>query len=113
MKDDTALGPQLMASMLRNLDRPYAHIVLLGCMSSRERVASFLLDLAERRSEADQVDLAMTRMDIADHLGLTLETVSRVLSLLAQGGLIRIVGKGRAIKLAHKAKLRMLAELIQ
>lgn len=74
-------------------------MLLLGRKTARERVASFLLMMAEREGRAgrrtDHIDLAMTRSDIADFLGLTTETVSRTLSQLKQDGLIGIVGRAR------------------
>ncbi len=74
-------------------------MLLLGRKTARERVASFLLMMAEREGRAgrrtDRIELAMTRSDIADFLGLTTETVSRTLSQLKQDGMIGIVGRGR------------------
>ena len=55
--------------------------MLLGRRSARERVASFLLTLAQREPAAP-VDMPMGRQDMADYLGLTIETVSRMLTQL-------------------------------
>jgi CRP/FNR family transcriptional regulator len=88
--------------MERELYRLAAHelaaaqqqMVLLGRKSAAERMASFLIMLAEkaqrRLRETRFVELPMTRTDIADYLGLTKETVSRVLSLLRRDRLIRL-----------------------
>lgn len=65
----------------REMDRLQDHIVLLGRRSARERVATFLLSLAQREP-TEQVDMAMGRQDMADYLGLTIETVSRMLTQL-------------------------------
>jgi CRP/FNR family nitrogen fixation transcriptional regulator len=64
----------------------------LGRQTAKERVVSFVLFLAERigLDEDDLVDVPMTRQDIADYLGLTIETVSRVLSECKRGGLLEI-----------------------
>lgn len=70
------------------------HMVLLGCKSATEKLASFLLHLARRtarggtQAEPFLVPLPMTRSDIADHLGLTTETASRTLTLLREKGTI-------------------------
>ena len=69
------------ATTNRELDRAQEHLLLLGRKTASEKVASFLLDLV-RGSDADTVDLPMGRQDMADYLGLTIETVSRMLSQL-------------------------------
>jgi CRP/FNR family transcriptional regulator, anaerobic regulatory protein len=67
-------------------------MLLLGRKSASEKVASFILLMADRqgRSGVEVVDVPMTRNDIADYLGLTIETVSRTLSKLRQDGLIAL-----------------------
>ena len=68
------------------------HLTVLGRQTAKERVVSFVLFLAERigLDEDDLVDVPMSRQDIADYLGLTIETVSRVLSECKRGGLLEI-----------------------
>ena len=106
--DDPAFSQRLMACMLTNLDRAHGHMVLLGRKTALERMASFLLDMARRMSSSDQVELPMQRADIADHLGLTIETVSRTLTQMVRAGLIRLTEAGRTVVLADKAGLRVL-----
>ena len=106
--DDPAFGEQLMASMLTSLDRAHDHMVLLGRKSALEKMASFLLDMARRRPGADKVVLPMQRTDIADHLGLTIETVSRTLTQMVRDGLIRLAEVGRTVILVDKAGLQLL-----
>ncbi|MGH7093063.1 MAG: helix-turn-helix domain-containing protein [Stellaceae bacterium] len=70
-------------------------MLLLGRMTAVERVASFLLELAERRDAQRILELPMARLDIADYLGLTIETVCRVLSGFKRAGAITIPGAHR------------------
>jgi CRP/FNR family nitrogen fixation transcriptional regulator len=83
---------QLMARLQRDLHAAQIHLVSLGCQSAKERVVSFLLLLAERAGTKDgeAVPLPMGRQDIADYLGLTIETVCRTLSDLKAAKLITI-----------------------
>ena len=68
-------------------------MLLLGCKTPREKFASFLLSLVRRQNNPELIRLPMTRTDIADYLGLTLETVSRTLSRFQKRGLIDTQGK--------------------
>jgi CRP/FNR family nitrogen fixation transcriptional regulator len=108
VQSDPAFGEQLMSSMLTSLDRAHDHMVLLGRKTALEKMASFLLDISRRTSHADRVELPMQRMDIADYLGLTIETVSRVLTQMAKSGLIRLTESGRTIVLANRNGLQLL-----
>jgi CRP/FNR family nitrogen fixation transcriptional regulator len=105
---NAAFGEQLMSSMLRNLERAHEHMVLLGRKTAQEKMATFLLDMAGRTAKVDRVDLPMQRTDIADHLGLTIETVSRTLTQMVRDGLIRLAAAGRTIILNDKAGLQQL-----
>jgi CRP/FNR family transcriptional regulator, anaerobic regulatory protein len=82
----------------RELDMAQDHLHLLGNGSAEERVAIFLVSwrnrLAHLRAFSEPVPLPMRRQDIADFLGLKLETVSRTLAKLEQKNAIRIVPKG-------------------
>ena len=68
---------------------------MLGRKNALERVAAFLVDMAKRAKGGSVVELAMTRQDIADYLGLTLETVSRMLAELKERGAIKLDGARR------------------
>lgn len=83
-------GGSALLLALRSLQRAEEHVLLLGRLSSAERMAAFLLDLLERQHGEGIVNLPMQRNDIADYLGLTFETVSRVLRVLKDKGLIRV-----------------------
>ncbi len=106
--DNPTFGELLMASMLTSLDRAHDHMVLLGRKTALEKVVSFLLDMARRRPGADKVVLPMQRTDIADHLGLTIETVSRTLTQMVRDGLIRLAEAGRTVILVDKVRLQLL-----
>ncbi len=75
-----AFDRMIWEATVRELDRSQDHVLMLGRKSASERVASFLRGVVERTG--GQGDLPMTRQDMADYLGLTIETVSRMLSQL-------------------------------
>lgn len=85
-------------------------LLLLGCHDAKERVASFLLRLAERSfaTPGERLDLAMGRQDIADHLGLTVETICRTLRDLKTSGAIKIPN-AREVVLNDMRALRAIA----
>lgn len=74
------------------------HMVLLGRRTAEEKIAAFLVGLRDRRRRlgggAVTIPLPMTRADIADYLGLTIETVSRTISKLARAKAILVVPGG-------------------
>jgi CRP/FNR family nitrogen fixation transcriptional regulator len=76
--------------MLRDLANAHGRTLLLGRMTASERVAAFLLEMFERRDRTKALDLPMSRNDIADYLGLTIETVCRTLSAFKRDGVIGI-----------------------
>jgi CRP-like cAMP-binding protein len=100
---------------LRQLTAAQMQVVLLGRKTARERVASFLLDFAERTTVARHdvvLDLPMSRYDLADHLGLTVETVSRVLTGMRRSGLIAM-DDAQHIRIRDRDRLAEEAELVQ
>jgi len=88
------------------LQRVQAHITLL-IKSAQERVVSFLLEMAARVSLGNEFDLPMSRLDIADYLGLTIETVSRTLTQLENTAAIAMPSS-RRIVLRNRAALNRL-----
>lgn len=84
------ISRELLPLALRSLTRAQEHLLVLGRQNAIERVAAFLLDMAERQGDLNPIDLPMSRMDIGDYLGLTIETVSRVFSKLKEKGIIRL-----------------------
>jgi CRP/FNR family transcriptional regulator, nitrogen fixation regulation protein len=81
-------SPELLSLALRGMLRAQEHIMMIGRQTAVERIASFLIDMANRQGDIEHFDLPMSRLDIADHLGLTIETVSRVFAKLRSGGFI-------------------------
>ena len=78
------------------LRRVQDHIMLL-VKSAQERVASFLLEMSARISADNAVELPMSRQDIADYLGLTIETVSRTLTILENASTIELSSSRRIV----------------
>lgn len=81
------------------------HLLLLGRKNALERLAEFLLEMSARMGGSAVLDLAMPRHDIADYLGLTLETVSRMFAELKEMGAIKLES-ARRVHLLDKAALR-------
>jgi CRP/FNR family nitrogen fixation transcriptional regulator len=75
-----------------NLRHVENHLLLLGRQSARERVGTFLLEMNRRLESRGAIALPMNRGDIADYLGLTLETVSRALSAYQRQGCLKLAG---------------------
>jgi CRP/FNR family transcriptional regulator len=84
------LEHQLRAMAVDRLHAADDHIVLLSRKTALEKVAAFLLASSEWAANSDQFDLPMARTDIADYLGLTIETVSRTLTKLTDMGVIAL-----------------------
>ena len=106
------LRPQLLALIFDEMSAAQDQMVTLGCKNADERVASFLVTTA-RRTGADlgfpvEVELPMSRLDIAHFLGLTIETVSRTFSKLKRDGLISLQGH-RTVRLLRMRRLVELA----
>ena len=90
-KSDPAIVRTLLSMTTDNLRRVEDHLLLLGRQSASERVAAFLLEM-NGRHPSGLMALPMCRRDVADYLGLTLETVSRVLSAYQRKGYVKTTG---------------------
>jgi CRP-like cAMP-binding protein len=103
---DNDLARQLWALTGCELARVQGHVLLL-IKTAQERVAGFLLEMADRAPTGDAIELSMSRQDIADYLGLTIETVSRTLSGLENAATIALPSS-RLVVLRNRAALRQM-----
>jgi CRP-like cAMP-binding protein len=103
---DNDVVRQMWELTARELHRVQEHSLAL-IKSAEERVAGFLLEMAERGAGEAAVELSMSRQDIADYLGLTIETISRTLKHLEDAAAIE-VAKRRRILLRNRPALRRL-----
>ena len=93
---DATIGRELYALTAGELRRAQERILLL-IKSAQERVASFLLEMAARATPGNAIELPMSRQDIADYLGLTIETVSRTLTSLESAATIEVPSSRRIV----------------
>jgi len=93
---DNDVARQLWALTGRELKRVQEHLMLL-VKTAQERVASFLLEMAGRAPTGNAIELPMSRQDIADYLGLTIETVSRTLTHLENAAAIELPSSRRVV----------------
>jgi CRP/FNR family nitrogen fixation transcriptional regulator len=103
---DNDVARQMWELTARELQRVQKHSLAL-IRTAEERVAGFLLEMADRVANGGTVELPMSRQDIADYLGLTIETVSRTLKLLEDAAAIE-VARRRRILLRNRSALRRL-----
>ena len=99
---DSAVARQLWMMSAADLERAQDHIMLL-VKTAQERVVGFLLEMAARTPGANEIDLPMSRRKIADYLGLTIETVSRVVTQLESSGAIALDTSRHIILRSRKA----------
>jgi CRP-like cAMP-binding protein len=104
---DADIARQLWAMTARELQRVHDHMLVLGCMSAKQRLATFLLQMALQSSGGNEIELPMSRQDIADYLGLTIETVSRTMTQLENEAAIGMASS-RRIVLRNRAALTTL-----
>jgi len=111
-REHPELEHKLLQRTLNELDRARQWMLLLGRKSAGERVATFLLEMAQRLADAScgtradmvqRFDLPLSRQQIADLLGLTIETVSRQLTRLRQAGIIDLPDRRAVVILDREA----------
>lgn len=100
---------QLFRLMSEALSAAQSRVMVLSRMSAVERVAYFLLEVARKAGTERHVRLPVSRTDIADYLGMTIETVSRTLTRLKQAGLIALPSP-QLVVLLQPGELRAIAE---
>jgi len=93
---DSEVARHLWSATAEELRRSQNHALLL-IKTAKERIAAFLLDMAARLAGKGFVELPMSRQDIADYLGLTIETVSRTLTQLSEGSTIQLLASRRIV----------------
>jgi len=103
-----AVARLLRDMTLKSLMAAQARLMILARMTAAERVVSFLLELSERNDDEKYIELPMGRCDIGDYLGLTIETVCRVLSDLRRHGVIEV--SPHSVKLLDRFALEAIGE---
>ena len=93
---DREVSRQLWSATKRELRRAQKHALLL-VQTAQERVAAFLLEMFERSGNQASFELSMSRQDIADYLGLTIETVSRTITAFEVDGTIALPSARRIV----------------
>lgn len=104
---DIAVDRAILEATHREMERLQDHVMVLGRKGAMERVATFLIGVAQRQPK-DDVHLPMGRQDMADYLGLTIETVSRTLTQL-QGDAIVAFPSSRRFQVRRWSELESLA----
>jgi CRP/FNR family transcriptional regulator len=99
-----ALRSHLFAILCDEMSAAQDQMVLLGRKNAEERVASFLLAVHRKSGVGNDIELPMSRLDMADYLGLTIETVSRMMTSFSRRGLIAMAAR-------HTVTLRKLTAL--
>ncbi|HKY79856.1 MAG TPA: Crp/Fnr family transcriptional regulator [Sphingobium sp.] len=110
-REHPSLEHRLLRRTLDDLDRTRSWLLLLGRKNARGKAATFLLDM-RRRVRADEegvIELPLSRQQVADVLGLTIETVSRQMSEMKRMGVIALHGR-RGVRIVDAAWLESMAE---
>lgn len=113
LERDPRVARRIFNLLRDELATAHERMLLLGRRNATERLATFLLEMAERLSggtRATEVALPMTRIDIADHLGLTIETVSRLFTRLRRRRILALPTLGRVSFLKREILESLAAE---
>lgn len=110
MRDDRAFLNEMLDVAASRLQQAEEQMILLGQRSALEKVASFLLTLGRRlKVDGEEMVLPLDRADIADYLGLTIETVSRKFTQLKTSGLIALPTPSR-VRICDRCALEAVAD---
>jgi CRP/FNR family nitrogen fixation transcriptional regulator len=102
---DPDFARELRRITFQSLTRSEAQLLIIGRVTALEKVGAFLLSLDQRGSDRrGQVELPISRYDIADYLAVSVETVCRSITELQQRGVIALAGK-RTVKILNRAAL--------
>jgi CRP/FNR family nitrogen fixation transcriptional regulator len=88
---------ELLRLITQSLQHAENHMLLLGRKTALERVVAFLLEMDDRKVHPNVMVLPMSRRDIGDYLGLTVETVSRAFSILRDEEMLRFIGTNQRL----------------
>ena len=102
-RSNSALASEIWRRIARDQQFAEEHLVALGRKTAEERMTGFLLQMSDRSSSRPVIELPMARRDIADYLGLTVETVARTLTQLEDASVIR--RSGRKVRLCNRPAL--------
>lgn len=110
-EENADVRAELFSTLRHDLWAAQNHLVILGRQSAMERVAGFLLQMAARSRQqgGTVIDLPMARQDIADYLGLTIETVCRMFTKLRMSGVIDLPDR-RTVAVRNRPALARAAE---
>jgi CRP/FNR family nitrogen fixation transcriptional regulator len=112
-KDDIPTAKNVRDLIASSLQHVENHLLVLGRQRAEEKVAAFLVEMDERLGQPAAIVLPMSRRDIADYLGLTVETVARALSTLRDDGTLSFIGQKhtqREILLHNRRQLEQRAK---
>jgi len=107
--NDLASTKNAFELLLQDLQRAQNQLLVLGRETALERVVYFLFEMDRRLKKPTVIILPMRRRDIADYLGLSLETVSRSLAVLRDQGIISVEGQRREVIIKDRKKLAQVA----
>jgi CRP-like cAMP-binding protein len=89
--DNPNLRSDLLLHLADRLSAAQQHLFVISCQNAKERLASFLVRMSQRNNlYGDRLDVPMGRQDIADHLGLTIETICRAIASLKKDGIVEV-----------------------